>query len=293
MSFQEDFLHSGQPRPATNETAQPQLLFSIDQIKSMFYQDFENRLLQIRKSHGIDRAQKTLNAFDLVLIGQQDWGFYKKKIMNCLEDAELQEKMKKEQQEQMLNDRMLEMLDRKKKRKTKSTKTETKIGKALVDKPMTLKYYRHGNNSLLMKQRNRVMLVFRKFNEWGWIDDRTTANDFDALFEGEPRHCNITWTGSTTLLTILLQELLKQPYIEKQTGCSAKSLVEKQFGMTPNSDKSRLDGDAETRISITLYILDISNPIPERQGRDNNNEYDTSDTTLKLLGDKLRSTKAV
>jgi len=293
MITKEGSLLSEQPRPDTVDSAQSQPSFTIAEIKSKFYQDIENRFLQIRKSHGIDCARETLNALDLVLIDQQDWGFYKKEIMKSLEDAELQEKIKKENQEQLLNERMLEMLDRNKKRKTKSTKTETKIGKALVGKPKTLKYYRHGNNSLLMKQRNRVMLVFRKFNEWGWIDDHTTADDFDALFEGEPRHCNITWTGNVTILTVLLQELLKQPYIEKQTGCSAKSLVGKQFGMTANSDKSRLDSDAETKISIVLFLLDINNPIPERQGRDHHNEYDTSDATLKLLGDKLRSTKTV
>ena len=54
-------------------------------------------------------------------------------------------------------------------------------------KPMTLKYYTHGNNGVLMNQRKRVDIVYRKWIEWDWIDEETTAADFDAFFEGAPR----------------------------------------------------------------------------------------------------------
>lgn len=161
-------------------------------------------------------------------------------------------------------------------------------------KPLTLKYYKHGNNGVLMMQRKRVDIIFRKFNEWGWIDDQTTADDFDAFFEGEPRHCNISWTANSTILTILLQELLKQPYIEKQTGCAAKSLVELQFGKTANSDRTRLDNDAEDRIKLTLLILDINNPLPEPHGRNVSEEFDIQDAALKeIFAGQLRSTKGI
>ena len=163
-----------------------------------------------------------------------------------------------------------------------------------VGKPKTLKYYRHGNNGILMKQRKRVDIVFRKWNEWGWIDDSTSPDDFDAFFEGEPRHCNIAWMTNTTILTILMQELLKQPYIEKQTGCSAKSLVEHQFEKTPNSDKTRLDADSEEKINLTLLILDIQNPLPEGRGRNHENEFDIKDEALReIYAGKLRSTKGI
>jgi hypothetical protein len=170
---------------------------------------------------------------------------------------------------------------------------ESPAKKASCAKPMTLKYYKHGNNALLMKQRRRVDLVFRKWNEWGWIDERTSANDFDAFFEGEDRYCNITWTGNAIVLTILLQELLKQPYIERQTGCSAKSLVEQQFGRKAYAGRQRLDQETLDRIAVVLYILGPNNPIPEREEKDGNERYDTSDVTLKLLGERLRSTKGV
>ena len=161
-------------------------------------------------------------------------------------------------------------------------------------KPMTLKYYKHGNNSILMKQRKRVDIVFRKCTEWEWIDKNSKADDFDAFFEGEPRHCNISWTANTTILTILLQELIKQPYIQKQTGCSAKSLVEQQFGKTANSDRSRLDNISEERIQLILLILDINNPLPEPRGRGGAEDVDIKDAALKeIFAGQLRSTKGI
>ena len=166
--------------------------------------------------------------------------------------------------------------------------------KPSADKPKTLKYYLHGNNGKLMEQRKRVTIVYRKLNEWGWIDDNTTANDFDSFFEGEPRHCNITWIANTTILTILLQELLKQPYLTEQTGCSAKSLVEQQFGKTANSDRTRLDEDAEEKIKLILLILDTRNPLPEPRERNSNEEYDVKDAALKeIFAGQLRSTKGI
>ena len=166
--------------------------------------------------------------------------------------------------------------------------------KPTSDKPKTLKYFTHGNNGKLMEQRRRVLIIYRWFTEWKWIDDNTNPDDFDAFFEGEPRHCNITWIANTTILTILLQELLKQPYLTEQTGCSAKSLVEQQFGKTANSDRSRLDEDAEEKIKLILLILDTRNPLPEPRERNSNEEYDVKDAALKeIFAGQLRSTKGI
>lgn len=172
--------------------------------------------------------------------------------------------------------------------------TKKKPKKKPSDKPLTLKYFVHGNNGKLMEQRRRVDIVFKKFSAWKWIDEETSPDDFDSFFEGNPRHCNITWTGSTTILTILLQELLQQPYIEPQTGCSAKSLVSNQFGKTANSDRSRLDDAAEKRIKLTLLILDTNNPLPERRRRGYDDEYNIEDAALQeIFAGQLRSTKGI
>ncbi len=176
---------------------------------------------------------------------------------------------------------------------------ESPAKSASCAKPMTLKYYKHGNNALLMKQRRRVDLVFRKWNEWGWIDERTSANDFDAFFEGEPRHCNIGFKKNTTVLSIFLRDLLdyenshKEKIISKQTGQSATSLVKEQFGKTENFDETRLTDDDRFKIKATLYILNTENPIVHRQGGDDN-DYDTSDAAFQaVLSGQLRSTKGI
>lgn len=180
------------------------------------------------------------------------------------------------------------------KQKRSSSKSKAKPKAKSSGKPMTLKYYTHSNNGMLTEQRRRVLILFRKYTEWGWIDPQTSPDDFDAFFEGEPRHCNIKWKASGTILTILLQELLKRPYIEKQKGCAAKSLVMNQFGKTPNSDISRLDKDSEDRINITLLILDINNPLPEPRRRNAAEEYDIRDSALQeIFAGILRSTKGI
>lgn len=178
--------------------------------------------------------------------------------------------------------------------KSKSTKPKVKNEKHAVGKPQTLKYYKHDNNGELMKQHKRVDIVFRKFREWGWIDNETSPDDFDALFEGSPRHCNVIWTANVTVLTVLLQELLKQEYIIRQTGCSAKSLVKAQFGKTANSDRTRLNDIAEERIKITLLILNTNNPLPENKRSGSNEEYDIQDAALmEIYSGQLRKTKGI
>lgn len=185
--------------------------------------------------------------------------------------------------------------------KLDSKKAKKPIKKKIAKKnfiPKTLKYYQYGHKGNLKKQRSRVDIVFKKFNEWGWIDDHTFPYDFDAFFIGEPRFCNIKWTASSTILTILLQELLNQEYIVKQTGCAAKSLVKQQFGKTANSDRTRLKDDAIMKINAILYILDISNPLNLRGGDYNevnadNIDYDLISIYADIQSSQLRSTKGI
>lgn len=174
----------------------------------------------------------------------------------------------------------------------KPKKTSEK--KPTSDKPKTLKYYTHGNNGKLMEQRRRVLIIYRWFTEWKWIDDNTSPDDFDAFFEGEPRHCNITWTANSTILTIFLQELLQQPYIQEQKGCSAKSLVEQQFGKTANSDRKRLGEVDEQKIKMSLVYLDTQKPLPLKRGSNKDDEYDESyAAACEVYAGNLRSTKGI
>lgn len=172
-------------------------------------------------------------------------------------------------------------------------KPKKKATAVTSEKPMTIKYFKHGNNSMLQKQRRRVNILYKKWTEWGWIDENTKPDDFDRLFEGSPCHCNITWTSTYATLTILLQELLKQDFVEKQTRCSAKHLVTKQFGKIANSSKSRISPKTDERIELSILILDTNNPLPERNSG-NTEEYDIQDAALyEIYEGKLRSTKGI
>ena len=178
-------------------------------------------------------------------------------------------------------------------RKPKTPKQKNTSEKRLSNKPKTLKYFTHGNKGILRKQGERLTIVFNKWNDWGWIDNETTTDDFDAFFEGEPRYCNMTWKANTTVLTFLLQELLKQPYIAKQKGQSPSSMVREQFGRTPNFDQKRLTDDDKFKIDVTVFLLNIDNPLPLRNGGEDD-EYETTDTALQaVMSGLLRTTKGI
>ncbi len=168
-----------------------------------------------------------------------------------------------------------------------SSNPAIRAAKNASDKPQTLAYYKHGKNNILKEQHKRVHIVFRKWNEWGWIDDDTTFEDFGAFFEGHPRYCNIEWKANTTILTILLQELLKQDFIQKQTGLSAKSLVKDQFSRSPSWDRNRLDSDSWEKINISLYVINIQNPLPPRHSSEDLNDFDASDAALAAISSGL------
>ncbi len=174
-------------------------------------------------------------------------------------------------------------------------KPKAKAGRKPSGKPMTLKYYKHGNNGVLMRQRKRVHQVFKMWIRWGWIDMQTSIEDFDALFEGEPRYCNITWKANGTILTIMLQELLEQSYFEEQTGCAAKSLVKQQFGKTANFDRTRLKKDMEEKKDLTLFVLDPKNHDLIFKSSDDLSEVeDIQDSALiEIFAGNLRSTKGI
>ena len=176
---------------------------------------------------------------------------------------------------------------------TPKRKKQKKSATVTSEKPMTIKYFKHGNKSLLRKQEERVDILYKKWTEWKWIDKDTRPEDFDRLFEGSPCHCNFSWTGTSATLTILLQRLLMKSFIERQTGCSAKHLVTKQFGKTANSSKSRINTETDRRIEISILILDTNNLLPE-QNSVNAEEYDIRDAALNdVYGGLLRSTKGI
>lgn len=175
---------------------------------------------------------------------------------------------------------------KKAKPKPKRVATETTL-------PKTLKYYQHGNKGLLRKQRKRVDMLYKFWVRLGWIDRNTDPDDFDAFFEGEPRHCNIIWTGNGTTIFFMLQELLLSDFIEKQTNCSASSMTREQFCKTPSADRARLNIEDVRNINLSLLILDTSIPLAEPKGRGDEEEDTAEAGLLELLGNGMKITKCI
>jgi hypothetical protein len=171
--------------------------------------------------------------------------------------------------------------------------------KKISNAPKTLQYYVSGHKGMLREQQKRVDIIFKKFSEWGWIGSKTTSYDFNSLFTGEDRHCNIDWKKNTTVLSVLLSRMLnyknrhEENLIVAQTGQSASSMVREQFNLTPNFDQYRLTEDDKFKIMLTLFILDVQNPLPLRYGG-SDNDYDVSDAAFKeVLTGRLRITKGI
>lgn len=171
--------------------------------------------------------------------------------------------------------------------------TQPKTTPSKTTPPKTLKYYQHGNKGLLRKQRNRVDMLYKLWVRLGWIDRNTDPDDFDAFFEGEPRHCNITWTGNSTRLFFMLKKLLTCDFIEKQSHCSATSMVKEQFLMTPNADSYRLNDEDVRNIKLSLLILDTSFPLPEPKGKGDEEEDTAEAGLLELLSNGMKITKGI
>ena len=139
----------------------------------------------------------------------------------------------------------------------------------------------------------RIHLVMKLMQAWGWIEEPQYAEDFEHLFDGEPRSCNIRWTGqSLAILTELMSRLLKQPYMGRVTGLSATSIVKGQFGKGRSSNTERLDAEAQERISIIVRILDYNKPLPWRSRDGGCDGEDISALVLNaVLAGELHATR--
>lgn len=175
----------------------------------------------------------------------------------------------------------------------KKKKQQKKGAIATSDMPKTIKYFKYGNEGLRHEQEHRVDILRGKWTEWNWIGKDTMPDNFDSFFVGKPYHCNINWTGTNAILTQLLSKLLNQPFIEHQTKCSAKHLVQKQFGKTPDFRQNRLDEESMRKIDASIFILDTDNSLPKRNSKDAE-KYDIQDAALyEILTGGMKSTKGI
>lgn len=168
--------------------------------------------------------------------------------------------------------------------------TLTKKGKTSVS--YTIRYINANEQS----RTQRLQLLMRCLQNLKWIEEPKSADDFIDLFDGKPRECNIKWTDTLNQATVyyFLQQLLAQPYIEKVTGCSARSLMMNQFHFSnPRADEKRITTDSKRIINRLLLILNPQKQLPTKTEDFTNDVADMSNTSWNYLEDGLHATKDI
>lgn len=129
-----------------------------------------------------------------------------------------------------------------------------------------------------------------------WIEEPKSADDFIDLFDGAHRECNIKWTDTINQATVyyFLQQLLAQPYIEKVTGCSARSLMTNQFHFgNPRADEKRITADNKRIINRLLTIINPQKPLPAKKEDITDDVADMNNAYWNYLEDGLHATKDI
>ena len=162
------------------------------------------------------------------------------------------------------------------KKQAKSPKRPKQEGKQ-ANKPLvyyTLKYINKNPTRYA-----RVDCVHRKLEAWGWMAETTSIESYEQLFSGTHADCQLKWAGDAPTLYKLMQELLKQPFIERYKGCSARSIVLSQFSDKFNQHTERVSNDDLQKIKYIIYLLNPKSNIP-MTGRRGNETPDLSDEAL-------------
>lgn len=157
--------------------------------------------------------------------------------------------------------------------------------------PYTLPYC-CPNEETRIKRLRYAMIAMQ---EWGWIEEPESADDFLDLFSGKARQCNIKWTGkSLAILTLLIKRLLEQPYMETKKGCSVSAIVKNQFGKNPSNNPERVNEEAKKRIDWIVRILDHKQRLPRLDNRESETEGEEDSIYLaeqEVMRGNLHSTK--
>ena len=158
--------------------------------------------------------------------------------------------------------------------------------------PYTIRYMNANDQS----RTQRLLLLMQSLQNLKWIEEPKSADDFIDLFDGKPRECNIKWTDTINQATIyyFLQQLLAQPYVEKVTGCSARSLMMNQFHFSnPRADEKRITADKKKIVSWLLLIINPQKQLPTKTEDFANDLSNVNSSYWNYLEDGLHATKDI
>ena len=129
----------------------------------------------------------------------------------------------------------------------------------------------------------RIGCVQQKLEEWGWMEETVSIEPYERLFSGTDVDCQLKWKGATATLYLLIKELLKKDFIQKYTGCSARSIVKTQFDCGLNQHTDRVPADDRMKIKCILFLLNPKLPIPMK-GRHNDTPDLSDDALAEVMG---------
>lgn len=173
--------------------------------------------------------------------------------------------------------------------KPKLNKTTKKRNSSI---PYTIRYINANEQS----RTTRLRLLMLGLQKLQWIEEPKSVDDFMDLFNGAPRECNIKWTDTLNQATIyyFLQQLLAQPFIEKVTGCSARSLMMNQFHFdSPRADDKRITPENKRIIDRLLRIINPQQKLPAKSETITDDVADMNSAYWNYLEDGLHATKDI
>jgi len=193
---------------------------------------------------------------------------------------------------QLISSDLIRLPQEKKTTKKKEVRVAKTTKKRNTSVPYTIRYINANEQS----RTNRLRLLMLGLQKLQWIEEPKSIDDFMDLFNGAPRECNIKWTDTLNQATIyyFLQQLLEQPFIEKVTGCSARSLMMNQFHFdSPRADEKRITTENKRIINHLISIINPQQELPTKSETITDDVADMNSTYWNYLEDGLHATKDI
>ena len=115
----------------------------------------------------------------------------------------------------------------------------------------------------------RLMALFNGLKQLGWIDPKTSQQQFIDLFSGEPLYHRVKWTGSKQHLAYLFKVLIRQKMYVRTTEARIWITVRSHFvqanGQPFEADMNaqQVPGAKPSRLILLLAeLLNTSSALP-------------------------------
>jgi len=131
-----------------------------------------------------------------------------------------------------------------------------------------------------------ISLLYHQLIDNGWLDTRTTEEDFIALFEGSRNDCRIIWSGrfGKGTLVYLFCQLVAEELIDLDRGFTLAHILESHFVDTNGNPLTNLDHGDPFNNQAVPEVKDFIHTMKVALGR-RSNSIETENTQ------KSKSTK--